>query len=102
MTVELVRAAPKPLEFSLDGTQLYSRKLPFRLAMQLGGDEITAEVMADIIVGCVVNDDNKPVFESAEQVLEHDSDQMIKLFQAVSEGMVSTESARKNSKASRR
>jgi len=101
MTVELVRAAPQPLEFTYDGSKLFARKLPFRLAMRLRSDEVDAEIMAEIIMACVIKKNGEPVFTGVDEVLDFDSDQMIRLFQAVSAGMITAQEAGKNSKASR-
>ena len=101
MTVDLVRAAPKPLDFTVDGEPVFARKLPFRLAMRLQGEEITAEQMAEIIQACAVRENGNEVFADLDVILDFDSDQMIQLFQAVSGAMVTSDQAGKNSKASR-
>ena len=105
MTVELGKAKPNPIDFTLNGKELAARKIPFRLAVSLySGEEkqtISADVMADIIQACVVYPDGTPAFETAEEVLEWDFDQMTNLFAAVSGAKATPDKARKNSKASR-
>lgn len=103
MAVELGKAAPTPLDFELNGRQVSTRKLPFRLAMSLHSEDgtITAEMMADILQACVVyTDDKTPVWDDAAEILDLDTDVVIELFSQVSAG-ISTVDARKNSKASR-
>ena len=102
MAVELVRAALRPLEFTIDGNPVFARKLPFRLALNLHSGEMKAEDMAEIVMGCAVKEDGSPAFDSIEAILDHDFDQMVELFQAVSGGVVTSKDARKNLKANRR
>ena len=106
MSVELGSNAPRPLKFSLDGKKVAARPLPFRLFMELANvdnNEVSAEIMAKIVVQCAVYlDDQQPVFDSTDQVLDWDGKKVAALFNAIASEGPKTETARKNSKASQR
>lgn len=96
MTVDLVRAAPRPLDFTVDGQPVFARKLPFRHALKLQDGEIDASVMAEIIYACVLLEDGSPAFTDTDDILDRDTDHMVALFNAVSQEMISSKDAEKN------
>src|SRR6056300_591965 len=99
MTIEIGFGKPKRTEFSLDGTILYVRKMPFGLGFRLQsvaeGDDIPVELLAEIVATCVVNKDGKPLL-TIDRVLELDLEPMMQLFNEVSGASIKAEDAEKN------
>jgi len=94
MPVELNAAATKELDFTLNGKQVSTKKIPFGLAVQLysksddsGSAEITEREMARVLVKCVTyTESGERVWgdEDIDEILEKDSAVMMALFQEVS------------------
>ena len=102
MAIEIGNSKPTPVDFTVGGKALYARKMPLRLGLKMQGEmsddkvEMDAEVVAEIILQCVVFKDGKPAFESAEEVLGWDAGVMLGLFAEVSSISFTVEDAEKN------
>lgn len=99
MTTEIGGTKTRAVDFTLDGKQLYTRKLPLRLALKMqsvdDGEVVPADLIAEFISSCVVYEDGALVW-TPDGVLEFDAAFMLELFTEVSGAAVTTEEAAKN------
>jgi len=106
MAVELSAKATKPLDFTVNGRQVSTRKIPLGIGLSLfahaedGEVTMQAEDMARVIARCLVyTDDKSRVYKDDEidLILDLDMEGMAALFREISAFSSSTvESAEKN------
>lgn len=84
--MELNKRDVKSLEFTFDGRAVSARKLCFGDAFSIVSNEgeISHAEAAKIIANCLIfTDTSKPVFDSADEVLDKDADVMMELFNSI-------------------
>lgn len=99
MTVNIAASKPRKVDFDFDGQQLYVRKMSLELGLKLQvlkeGDDIPAELIAEIVAACVVNADGEQLL-TTEEVLGFDLEPMLRLFSEVSDTATRASEAEKN------
>ena len=102
MPTELCSKKPRPIDVVHNGEPLFARKMPFRLGFKIQGGlegdsvQVDADLVAEIIVECVVTGKGKPAFKSTAAVLSMDAGAVSALFAEVSAISFSIEDAEKN------
>ena len=87
MPIEIGGRKPRATDFTFDGEPLFVRQMPLRLGIKLQSvnedGEIPAEIIAEIIAGCVVSGKGEVVFD-VDTVLDFDIKEMMELFSVIS------------------
>lgn len=100
MSFDIAPKAPKKIDFTYGDKQLYVRGLTLSLGLKLQSipedQDISAELIAEIVAASVVDKNGARIFVSAEEALGMDLEPMLKLFSEVSSLSVKPEEAEKN------